>query len=122
MSSPTWMSEQEPNLPKILPTDFLRLLIRFIFLGAYTFGGLVVLLLVRVFEKPLFGEQRPWTPKITQSVCRFAFFVLGMKHEVIGMPMRGHGAVVSNHSSWLDIFALNAFDDVYFVAKSEVAK
>ena len=122
MSSPTWMSEQEPNLPKILPIDFLRLLIRFIFLGAYTLGGLAVLLLVRVFEKPLFGEQRPWTPKITQSVCRFAFFVLGMKHEVIGMPMRGHGAVVSNHSSWLDIFALNAFDDVYFVAKSEVAK
>ena len=73
-------------------------------------------------ERPLHGTRRPWTPKITQSVCKFAFWVLGMKHEIIGTPMREEGAVVANHSSWLDIFALNAFDDVYFVAKSEVAK
>ena len=50
MSSPTWMSEQEPNLPKILPIDFLRLLIRFIFLGAYTFSGLALLLLFYALE------------------------------------------------------------------------
>ena len=31
------------------------------------------------------------------------------------------GAVVANHGSWLDIFALNACQRVYFVAKSEVA-
>ena len=31
------------------------------------------------------------------------------------------GAVVANHSSWLDIFALNATQKIYFVAKSEVA-
>jgi 1-acyl-sn-glycerol-3-phosphate acyltransferase len=31
------------------------------------------------------------------------------------------GAIVANHSSWLDIFVLNACDRVYFVAKSEVA-
>ena len=35
--------------------------------------------------------------------------------------MNGPGAVVANHSSWLDIFALNARKRVYFVAKSEVA-
>jgi 1-acyl-sn-glycerol-3-phosphate acyltransferase len=34
--------------------------------------------------------------------------------------MRGEGAVVANHGSWLDIFVLNACDLVYFVAKSEV--
>ena len=31
------------------------------------------------------------------------------------------GAVVANHSSWLDIFALNARKRIYFVSKSEVA-
>jgi 1-acyl-sn-glycerol-3-phosphate acyltransferase len=31
------------------------------------------------------------------------------------------GAVVANHSSWLDIFSLNARKRIYFVSKSEVA-
>lgn len=31
------------------------------------------------------------------------------------------GAMVANHASWLDIFALNACARVYFVAKAEVA-
>ena len=35
--------------------------------------------------------------------------------------MEGRGAVVANHVSWLDIFALNAPQRIYFVAKSEVA-
>ena len=35
--------------------------------------------------------------------------------------MRQKGAVVANHASWLDIFALNAVQRVYFVSKSEVA-
>jgi len=35
--------------------------------------------------------------------------------------MVGSGAVVANHSSWLDIFALNASKRIYFVSKSEVA-
>ncbi len=35
--------------------------------------------------------------------------------------MRGPGAVVANHSSWLDIFVLNAAMPVFFVSKAEVA-
>lgn len=35
--------------------------------------------------------------------------------------MRGPGAMVANHASWLDIFALNARAPVVFVAKAEVA-
>ena len=35
--------------------------------------------------------------------------------------MRGQGAYVSNHVSWLDIFVLNASKRLYFVAKAEVA-
>ena len=121
MKSPTWMSETEPDPVPISAMGWVRVAWRGILMGGYTFGGLAILLLVRLLEKPIYGMARPWTPKITQSVCRFAFWVLGMRLEVTGTPMRGCGVAVANHTSWLDIFALNAFDDIYFVAKSEVA-
>ena len=121
MAPPTWMSDKEPGSPPISTMGWLRVLLRGLAMGLYTFGGLAVLLLVRMIEKPIYGIRRPITPKITQSVCRFAFWVLGMRLEVVGTPMQGGGAAVANHTSWLDIFALNAFDDIYFVAKSEVA-
>ena len=35
--------------------------------------------------------------------------------------MRGPGAMVANHSSWLDIFVLNAAAPLFFVSKAEVA-
>jgi 1-acyl-sn-glycerol-3-phosphate acyltransferase len=45
-----------------------------------------------------------------------------MKFRSRGELMRHRGAVVANHSSWLDIFALNARKRIYFVSKAEVAK
>jgi 1-acyl-sn-glycerol-3-phosphate acyltransferase len=76
---------------------------------------------LRLIERPLFGQQRPITPFITQFVCRAAFVILRMPIIVRGQPMRQKGAVVANHASWLDIFALNAAQRIYFVSKSEVA-
>ncbi|WP_230426510.1 lysophospholipid acyltransferase family protein [Paragemmobacter aquarius] len=98
-----------------------RALWRGLALGLVTYGGLVVLLLVRLVERPLFGLDRPWTPHITQFVCKAAFVILRLPVTVRGEPMQGRGAMVANHASWMDIFALNAAAQVYFVAKSEVA-
>jgi 1-acyl-sn-glycerol-3-phosphate acyltransferase len=81
----------------------------------------VVLLLVRLVEWPVFGQSRPITPFITQAVCRAGLVILRLTLIVHGQPMTRRGAIVANHSSWLDIFALNAVQRVYFVAKSEVA-
>lgn len=81
----------------------------------------MVLLLLRLIERPIFGLHRPITPHITQMVCRAAFWVLGMRFVRRGTPMERRGAVVANHTSWLDIFALNAAKRIYFVSKSEVA-
>ena len=36
--------------------------------------------------------------------------------------MTQNGIIVANHTSWLDIFSLNASAPLYFVSKSEVAK
>nr|WP_270730911.1 1-acyl-sn-glycerol-3-phosphate acyltransferase [Shimia sp. Alg240-R146] len=100
----------------------MRAILRGVPLGVLVFGCLVLLLAVRMFEAPLFGLHRPWTPYITRFVCRSAFHILGIGFSSQGTPMTHRGAVVSNHSSWLDIFTLNARKNLYFVSKAEVAK
>lgn len=83
---------------------------------------LLALMLLRLVEAPLFGQARPWTPKITRFVCRNALWLIGIGYETRGRPMREKGAVVANHATWLDIFTLNAGQEIYFVSKDEVAK
>ena len=89
--------------------------------GGIIIAGLALKLLLRAAEAPLFGPARPVTPYITQAVCRAALRVMGIRSTMHGAPMSARGLVVANHASWLDIFALNAAQRVYFVAKSEVA-
>jgi len=120
--SEVWRAQIEPEQPKIGLMGLVRVIARGLPLGLLVFGALLLLLLVRLIERPLFDAGRPWTPFITQFVCRSAFFILGMGFEKQGEPMRGAGAVVANHSSWLDIFALNASKRIYFVSKAEVAE
>lgn len=119
--NPTWDSGSEPDPIRIGALGWVRVAIRGPALAILVFGCLLLLLLVRLVERPLFGLKRPMTPFITQFVCRNAFRLLGMGFSTSGELMAEHGAVVANHSSWLDIFALNARKRVYFVSKSEVA-
>ncbi|MEM6729589.1 MAG: lysophospholipid acyltransferase family protein [Pseudomonadota bacterium] len=119
--SQTWYSEDTPEDPPLGIRDWLRVIRRGVPLAVNTFGCLVLLLLLRLIERPLFGARRPLTPWITQYVCRSAFVILGMGYRVEGRPLDGPGAVVANHSSWLDIFSLNAPQRIYFVSKAEVA-
>lgn len=106
--------------PRIGPLGWLRILVRGGALVVVTYGGLLLLLIVRLIERPVCGTSRPVTPFITQLVCRMAFPIIGLRLSTSGRPMTVRGAVVANHASWLDIFALNAVQRVYFVAKSEV--
>lgn len=117
----SWGMGQEPELPGITPMGWIRIICRGLPLAALVFGCLVLLLLVRLVEKPLCGLRRPVTPHIARFVCRNAFRIIGMRFLVTGTPMQEPGAVVANHTSWLDIFALNATKRIYFVSKSEVA-
>lgn len=119
--SAAWDEVPPPATGRIGPGGWLLVLGRGTVLGTVTFGCLGLLLMVRLVERPLHGLNRPWTPYITQFVCRSAFVILGIRHRVQGALMAERGAVVSNHASWLDIFALNARKRVYFVSKSEVA-
>ncbi len=58
-----------------------------------------------------FSIARGWS-RLTLRLC-------GLRHVVRGTPVRA-GALVANHSSWLDIPSLRAVKLIYFVSKSEV--
>jgi 1-acyl-sn-glycerol-3-phosphate acyltransferase len=106
----------------LTPGGWLRAAVRGLPMAVITFGGLAVLLLLRLLERPLFDRARPWTPWITQGVCRANLAIMGLRLVVRGTPMEGQGAEVANHGSWLDIFVLNAASRIYFVSKAEVAR
>ncbi|MBT8423969.1 MAG: 1-acyl-sn-glycerol-3-phosphate acyltransferase [Silicimonas sp.] len=121
MSDPTWVSEDTPAIPRPKGLGWLRVFLRGFVLALVVFGGLLIMVVLRIVEAPVHGARRPWTPFITVAVCRAAFRILGMEYVSHGRRMDHRGAVVANHSSWMDIFALNAGGRVYFVSKSEVA-
>ena len=83
--------------------------------------GLALMLLLRLIERPVFGQRRPMTQWITPVVCRIVLRCLGLRRVQIGSPDPEADLSVANHASWLDIFALNAGRRLYFVSKSEVA-
>ncbi len=119
--SPTWQSDHPPEPVKLGFLGWALALVRGLPLASVVFGGLALLLLLRLVERPIFGLHRPWTPWITVMVCRSALCIMGLQIRHHGAAMTQPGVIVANHSSWLDIFVLNARRPLYFVSKSEVA-
>jgi 1-acyl-sn-glycerol-3-phosphate acyltransferase len=119
----TWISEDGEPIDKKI--SFLGWLLLFTRGGTIIFVitiGLFLKCSLRLFEKPLFGNRRPVTPYITVLVSRVSLWLLSISVKRFGSPLKKAGALVANHSSWLDIFALNSSQRLYFVSKSEVAK
>ncbi|OIQ27826.1 MAG: 1-acyl-sn-glycerol-3-phosphate acyltransferase [Alphaproteobacteria bacterium MedPE-SWcel] len=117
----SWDSDTPAEAVRIPALGWVRIGLRGLTLALLVFGGLLLLLLIRMVERPLCGVNRPVTPFLTMVVCRTAFRILGLRFQAEGKCMREPGIVVANHTSWLDIFALNARKRIYFVSKSEVA-
>lgn len=115
-----WNDEVAPTV-SIGPFGWLLVIGRGLCLVVWVYLGLMIHLILRLIEAPLCGANRPVTPWITMMVCRTALRIIGLGYRVTGQPMTRKGAVVANHSSWLDILTLNAGQRVYFVSKAEVA-
>ena len=117
----TWQGTTPPPEFRISPLGWLLIVLRLPLIGSVVFGGLVVLLALRLIERPLCGTSRPVTPWITVAVCRMTLLVMGLKVEPRGQ-IGQTGVIVANHTSWLDIFVLNSRIPLYFVAKQEVSR
>lgn len=121
MSDPTWHPDTTPKPPRPSGMGWVRVILRGGAIIAVLVAGLVVKLGVRLPEWLIHGAGRPWSPGVTQWVCKICLWLLGIRHRTRGTPMAEGGATVANHSSWLDILALNAARRVIFVAKAEVS-
>lgn len=117
----TWSPKELPPEVKITPMGWLFVVLRGSAVLLVLVCGVVLMGAMRLAERPIYGMARPWTPGITVIVSRIVLALLGLRREVEGRVMAYPGALVANHSSWLDIFVLNAVTRVYFVSKAEVA-
>ncbi|MFT3687515.1 lysophospholipid acyltransferase family protein [Paenirhodobacter sp.] len=106
----TWYGDPPAPFRRLRGVDWLRIGLRGGALVGVILFGLIAMLILR-----------PWSGRVVQGVCRVALPLLGLRLRCSGAPMRHSGALVANHASWLDIFALNACVPVQFVAKAEVA-
>jgi 1-acyl-sn-glycerol-3-phosphate acyltransferase len=118
-SPTTWNGADPPELPPLTRRETLR--------GAVRSAAFVVMTVVAL---ALFVPGRylrhwlgPWVTyhfHVARLWSRAGLWLAGLRHEVHGTPVKG-GALVANHCSWLDIFALRAVTLIYFVSKAEVA-
>ena len=123
MTKPLWDNEgPKPTFPARGILARLYGAIRGLLLVLTLFGGLALMLVMRLIEAPLFGKKRPVTPHFVQFICKVSCWLLGLRIHPQGTLETRANALVANHSSWLDIFVLNQCGTGYFVSKSEVSK
>lgn len=89
---------------------------------AATFAVFLACRGVDLLARRLAGRRLPaLAPWLVLVWARGALWLLGLRLAVRGAPMAGEGALVANHSSWIDVVALMAATRVFFVSKAEVA-
>ena len=116
-----WTKELEPKLSDISIFGWCIVVIRAVLMLLIILVGIVLLFIARGLERPLVGLCRPVSGKVVNWVCRIGALAIGLRMSVCGTPMTNPGAIVANHSSWLDIIVLNAAKRVFFVSKAEVS-
>ncbi len=115
-----WREKPDAEPVKMTPMGWLRVVLRLIPAMIVLLAGVVATLILRLPERLIAGQARPLTSGITTWVCRSLLLIIGIRLTLKGDVMNRGGAVVANHSSWLDILVLNARKRIYFVSKAEV--
>ena len=119
--SPLWESRIPPSAPRPVTGGTWRALRRGVPIVALIALCLPLMMLTRAIERLFVGPRRPVSGLFPRFVSRVALILMGIKLQVEGTPMKGEGAVVANHSTWLDVLVLNGVQQIFFVSKSEVA-
>jgi 1-acyl-sn-glycerol-3-phosphate acyltransferase len=115
----TWNDAVPPVLPSAGPARRVAGVFRLVLVALATliFFPLYLLLLP---PSRLLGLRLHHAAQVAWA--RTGLFACGLALTVEGRRMRHGGAIVANHVSWLDIFALLAPGRAIFVAKSEVRR
>ena len=121
LTGQSWQGHAPPPKARLGAMGWLRVIRRGVPALLVLAIGVPLLMALRLIERPFTGRRRPITGPFVQGVCRAVLFCIGLGWRRHGTPMRGPGAVVANHSSWLDILTMNAAMPVFFVSKAEVA-
>ena len=119
--TPTWRGPPPPALPRPSALGWLLAATRGLSVLSVLGAGVALIVPLRAAERLAAGPRRPVTGPWVQGICRLSLWLMGIRWTRRGLPMAGPGAVVANHSSWLDILVLNAAQPVFFVSKAEVA-
>lgn len=119
--SPTWDSETSARLAPVTRLGWIVLIVRLVLLLIIIVPGVIVTLILRLVEPFFFGKSHPLTARLQRWAIWAGLRIIGLRYHQEGSPMRAHGAVVANHASWMDIFALGAGQAIVFVSKAEVA-
>ncbi|MEM6546934.1 MAG: lysophospholipid acyltransferase family protein [Pseudomonadota bacterium] len=114
----TWDEATPPELPPLRLSEKLRGTLRLGIFILMTAVALALFVLGR-WLRDRFGGRVHFHFAIARLWSRAGLALMGVRHRVIGTPIAA-GALVANHSSWADIFALRACRLMYFVSKAEV--
>ena len=114
-----WNDAVPPDLPPPSLPARMRGAVRLAAMIALTGLVLGVFLLGRTL-RGWFGHRVTFHFEVVRWWALGCLRLCGLRLRVTGEPIRA-GALVANHSTWLDIVALRAVRLIYFVSKAEVA-
>lgn len=122
--SMTWAESEPEMLPPLGPAQMGRLAARAVALFGATGLCLMLHLALRAVERmrhPSRVRGRGGRSSVAVMLWAQATLkLLGLRLTAVGRPLPGPGAMVANHTGWLDVVALMAVAQVVFVAKAEV--
>jgi lyso-ornithine lipid O-acyltransferase len=124
--SVVWAGSDRADLPPLGLRDGARLVLRgaaVIGVTVFAFSLYLVLRGTDLVRRRLGLPVRPArAPFAVLLWARAALSLAGLAVEQRGQPMAHRGAVVANHSGWLDVLVLMRAVPVFFVSKAEVGE
>lgn len=115
----TWNAETPPILPKLSHAQKILGAARIATLVCVTLIAIVLFLIGRGLRR-LLGRWVVFHFWVARHWSKLCLVILGLGLQVSGQPI-DRGALVANHSTWIDILALRAVQLIYFVSKDDVA-
>ncbi|MEO0912241.1 MAG: lysophospholipid acyltransferase family protein [Pseudomonadota bacterium] len=112
-----WDGAPQPVFPKPTAPQKIGMGLRGAALLGTTFALTPFVLLFQLIERWLPGST---SRRIIRFWAHTCLRLCGLKLIRKGQPMQGPGAIVANHTGYLDIFTHLAADDVYFVSTADV--